>query len=381
MKYLSFEQQLRLKHLAEHRERRRLLREQKRRLRLLRLTDELELALKVQLSFANTHQQIQLPRQRERIPLMIPQVLSLRDNRDETLAIVKAMRDIVLLESRPVQLYFDKLRLLEPAAALLLVAEIFRCRQLRPWRAGHSVTGNYPTEREILFQLREMGFFRALSIDSYEKQIPDERPQGERPHFIGFQTMSSVHPQLAASFCDVVTAGAFQMTPLTQGKMVASLKEAMGNAHEHAYRLKGEYAVMPKRWWLAGHVNPAHREMMVMILDQGVGIPNTLEPTTFEQIKSILEMTWSVSDGTMIAAATQLHRTSTGQGGRGRGFEDMKRFVDSCDDGELRVNSNRGLYTYTKASQVTADHSASIGGTLIEWRVRHQGTTVEVNDG
>jgi hypothetical protein len=154
MKLLSFEQQLRLRRLAEDRDRRRVIREQKRRLRLLRLADDLDLAQKAQLAFANTHQPILLPRQRERIPLMIPEVLSLRGNHDETVALVKAMRDTVLLESRPVQLYFDKLRLLEPAAALLLVAEIFRCRQLRPWRAGHSVTGNYPTEKEILFQLR-----------------------------------------------------------------------------------------------------------------------------------------------------------------------------------------------------------------------------------
>jgi hypothetical protein len=379
MKYLTFDQQLRLTRRAAHNRLRQVIRLRRKRLKFLRRAADLDLAMRAQAAFVAKHQ-VAMPSRPDRIPLMVPEVFSLRDNHEETVGIVRRMRDTVLSENRPVQLYFDQLRKLEPAAALLLVAEIFRCRQLRPFRAGHSVTGNYPQEKEIFFQLREMGFFRALSVDSYEKQIPDERPRGERPHFIGFQTMSSVHPELAATFCDVVTSGAFEMTPLSRGKMIASLKEAMLNAHEHAYRLQGDYDVMRRRWWLAGHVNPVHREMMVMILDQGVGIPRTLEPTAFEQVKALLKMSWTVSDGTMIAAATQIRRTSTGQGGRGRGFEDMKRFIDSCDDGELRVCSNRGQFIYTKTKQEMADYPASIGGTLIEWRVRHQGSAVEIND-
>jgi hypothetical protein len=380
MKYLRFDRQLRLTQRAADRRRRRRIRLYKKYLKSLRRAQDIDLAMRAQAAFVSQHK-VALPSRTDRIPLMVPEVLSLRENHEETVATVKSLRDTVLSESRPVQLYFDKLRKLEPAAALLLVAEIFRCRQLRPFRNGiFSVTGNYPQEKEIFFQLREMGFFRALSVNSYEKSMPDPRPRGERPHFIGFQTMSSVHPELAATFCDVVTGGAFEMTPLSRGKMIASLKEAMLNAHEHAYRLEGDYDVMRRRWWLAGHVNPAHQEMMVIILDQGVGIPKTLEPTAFEQVRALLKLNWTVSDGTMIAAATQIRRTSTGQGGRGRGFEDMKRFIDSCDDGELRVCSNHGQFTYTKTKQEMADYPASIGGTLIEWRVKHQGPAVEISD-
>jgi hypothetical protein len=81
----------------------------------------------------------------------------------------------------------------------------------------------------------------------------------------------------------------------------------------------------------------------------------------------------------MIAAATELYRTSTGQSGRGRGFRDMKRFIDECDDGELRVLSNRGSYRYMKDGEQIDDQEFSIGGTLIEWRVRH-GQAVEFED-
>jgi hypothetical protein len=301
---------------------------------------------------------------------MLPRDISLRDNYAETVELVTKIRDVVLRGNTPVQLYFDQVRTLEPAATLLLVAEIFRCRQLRRWRGGHSVMGNYPSSSETFFQLREMGFYQLLDVDARDS-LPDGRPPVERPHFIRFRTMNSVMPRLAADFCDVVSRAAFQMDDLAKSRMVAALLEAMGNAHEHAYEKATVYPVMPKRWWLAGHLDVKRREMMIMILDQGVGIPNTLEATMFEQVSALLKMTGSPSDGKMIHAATELFRTSTGQGGRGRGFQDMKRFVETCDDGELWVVSNRGAYTYLKGKATIMDHKGSIGGTLIQWRIRH----------
>lgn len=323
--------------------------------------------------------QVPLPEQRARVPIMIPRTLSLQENYEETVAVIEAIRDLVLDQRAPVFLYFDHLTLLEPAAALLLVAEVYRCRQLRVWRSGPSVSGNYPKDDNVFFQLREMGFFRVLGLNAHE-EITDNRPRDERPFYVRFLTMNSVHPKLAATFCDLVANAAFKMTELAKNRMVAALKEAMGNAHEHAYVMKGEYDYMPRRWWLAGYVNPSHKEMMVMILDQGVGIPRTLQPTVFEALKALMEMSWGPTDGNMIAAATELHRTSTARAGRGRGFQDMKRFVDTCDDGELRVCSNGGSYTYGKRGETIQDYPSSIGGTLVQWRVRHAGAAVEIRD-
>lgn len=307
---------------------------------------------------------------------MLPEKLSLRDNHKETVRALTLLRNASLRHNTPVLLYFDQVRELEPAAALLLVAEVYRCRHLRKWRGGEIVTGNYPASREMFLQLREMGFYKVIAVNERET-IPDGRPQEGRPYFIRFRTMNSVHPQLAASFCHVVATDAFQMDERTQGRMVAAVKEAMLNAHEHAYEKKGEYEVLAKRWWLAGYVNPSIREMMIMILDQGVGVPNTLTPTAIEQLRAMFNLSTSPTDGNMIRAATELWRTSTGLEGRGRGFQDMKRFIETCDDGELRVLSNSGSYTYMKENQSILDYKESIGGTLVLWRVKHA-KTVEV---
>ncbi len=170
------------------------------------------------------------------------------------------------------------------------------------------------------------------------------------------------------------------MAELAQNRMTAALKEAMGNAHEHAYDRPTELPFLPHRWWIAGHLDPRNNEMMILILDLGIGIPNHLKPSLYEQVCAIFDWSATPSDGAMIRAATELYRTSTGQEGRGKGFRDMKRFIDVCDDGELRVLSNRGSYTYRKNElESFADHDTSIGGTLIEWRVRHA-AVAEISD-
>jgi hypothetical protein len=288
---------------------------------------------------------------------------------------IALLRDSVLLRNEPVMIYFDQVASLEPAALLLLIAEIYRCRNLRPSRGGRIVNGNYPTQKDVFLQLREMGFYRLIEVDE-RLSIPDGEQKKDRPYFIPFATHKGVNPEFAATFCELASTGAFPMNEVALGRMVGALKEAMGNAEEHAYALPEHfsltYPIMSGRWWVTGYVDPTNHEMMITFFDQGVGIPNKLEAELFDIVRSALSTkTWSPSDGYMIAAATELYRTSTGLSGRGKGFRDMKKFVDTCDDGELWVLSNRGSYRYVRDKEHIADNTASIVGTLIEWRVRH----------
>jgi hypothetical protein len=241
------------------------------------------------------------------------------------------------------------------------------------------VSGNYPLAKEVFLQLREMNFFKLMQVDALDEQMPDEREREGRPYLLPFFSFRQVEPEVAAQIVDLVDATSVTMTAVAKRRMTGALKEAMGNAVEHAYIETGPYQVLSDRYWVAGYVNPTDQEMMLMLFDQGVGIPETLGPTRFERIKAVLSLNWTPSDGNMIAAATELHRTSTEEPGRGRGFRDMKNFIDLCDDGELRILSNRGRYIYSKTGQDVTDEALSIGGTLIEWRVRH-GQTVELED-
>lgn len=319
-----------------------------------------------------------VPRQ-ERFLVKLPDVLSLRSNYERTVEALHAMRRLVLVHQRPVLLDFTDVHEIEAAATLVLTAEIYRCNELVRYSGGRIVSGSYPADVEVHLQLREMGFYKLIGVPD-RPEIKDERDGTARPRFLRFFTFDSVMAEAAAILTDLVSVGAFEMADMVKGRMTGALKEAMGNAVEHAYKETGNYPSMKGRWFCAAYVNPTEREMMIALFDQGVGIPITLGATTFERIIAILERgSLSPSDGNMISAATELYRTSTGQRGRGRGFRDMKKFVDSCDDGELRVLSNRGSYRYMKGDEKILDHRLSIEGTLVEWRVRH-GRAVEFED-
>ena len=158
------------------------------------------------------------------------------------------------------------------------------------------------------------------------------------------------------------------------------MSNTLDHAHPLGSRVTGE--TMPHRWWLSSWINVAQREVMIMLFDQGVGIPVTLGPQRYGLVRTALVnlgLSERPGDGEMIRAATELFRTGTGQVGRGCGFRDMKRFIDACDDGELRVLSNCGWYSYMGGTESYGDESMSIGGTMIEWRFRQQGS-VDLKD-
>lgn len=319
-----------------------------------------------------------IPRRRNRIAIHLPENLSLRENFADTMAAINSLRDATMRRNMPVMLYFDGVRYIEPAATLVLAAEIARCSKLRPYQGNLLVNGNYPPDMDLVLQLHEMGFYKAIGVP--EQDLPADEATMDRPRFLKFFSFSTVESELAAGLTDLVSVGAFELGDRMKRRMTGAVKEAMGNAVEHAYRSPGIYPTIDGTWWCAAYVDPPKREMMIILFDQGIGIPHTLDADLFDLIRSIVTTrTWQLSDGYMIAAATELYRTSTGQPGRGRGFRDMKKFIDSCDDGELRVLSNRGGYRYMKTGEEVTDEPSSVGGTLVEWRVRH-GQPVDFED-
>ena len=320
-----------------------------------------------------------VPRRRSRIAIHLPDTLSLRDNFVKTVSAISLMRQAILVRNWPVMLHFDNVHKIEPAATLMLAAEIERCRKLRPYVGGLIVNGTYPPDTDVFLQLREMGFYKLIGVPDRE-EVPDNRETSRRPRFLNFFTFDTVESVVAAQLTELVSVGAFAISEKLKGRMTGAVKEAMGNAVEHAYMTPGYYPTLDGRWWCAAYVDPMMGEMMIILYDQGVGVSGTLDADLFDLIRSIVTTrSWRLSDGYMIAAATELYRTSTGQSGRGRGFRDMKKFVDSCDDGELRVLSNSGSYRYMKGGEQISDESLSIGGTLVEWRVRH-GQPVDFED-
>lgn len=313
--------------------------------------------------------------------IVLPDRLCFKTNFSDTATCLDQIRRNCLIDNVPVMLHFEHVAHLDPAAALVLVAEIYRCRNLRTYAGGWIVNGTYPRNPAIYKLMRDMGFFNLLNIRDDRPEEPRLDEDGSA--YLGFITDSTVDGAMVDQFVTVIENHILKMNPVARGKLVGAIKEAMSNTLDHAHLLKTDYQSMPNRWWLSSRVNVKEHEVVIMLFDQGVGIPRTLEPTTYEAVLATLVnlstlrgVSKQPSDGEMIKAATELHRTGTGQSGRGKGFRNMKQFVDSCPDGELRVLSNRGVYHYMSGTEQVEDQALSVGGTVIEWRFRSEETVV-----
>lgn len=358
----------RMRRRRSNRERLRVIRRKERRLRR-------SLAVQARRSFA-VRRGIPFDAVLGREQVILPRVMSFSDNHDETAAMLAALRDAALHRDLSVMLHFTDLERIDPDAALVLVAEIYRIGNLR---SPTTVTGTYPKQRVIYDLLRDMGFYSLLKVQELRDLPPVDLTPG-RPVYLRFLTGNRVVPELADRFVEVVEKHIFSMSEFARARLIAAMIEAMTNTLDHAHPVIIANETMPNRWWLSSSVNPLNREVIIMLFDQGVGIPATLDPSRYERVRAALSNIISLrsfsstpTDGEMILAATELHRTGTGQSGRGKGFKDMKRFIDACDDGELKVLSNRGRYSYLHGTESHGEASCSIGGTVIEWRFRHEG--------
>lgn len=325
--------------------------------------------------------------------IILPKILSLSDQHEATVNAIDAIREAVLSKNKAVMLHFEHVERIDSSAALLLVAEIYRCRYLRNAVNRNSVQGTYPTSPDVDLQLTEMGFYKLINVKSFRE--PTRLGSANRPIFLNFITGTRVEAELIHKFVEIVEKHAILvLNDAARRKLVGALVEAMSNANEHAYKLPTNLQSMRQRWWLSASIDIARHEVTVILCDQGVGVPKTLDVSLFEGLQLHLEQSNWLSifrshrnDGVAIKAATELFRTGTGQAGRGKGFRDMKAFVDKCADGELSVLSNRGRYHYVGGVDCSRDRSESfddevrsIGGTIIEWRIRNADTVVMEDD-
>lgn len=304
----------------------------------------------------------------------MPEVFSFHENFEQTQSILNEIIEYGLKRKIPLDIRFDKVKHLDPSATLALAAEIYRCRKLRVFRRGEFVTGNYPTAPNVHAHLSEVGFFSLLKIaDRPICEMPEKIDR--QPVFLRFVTSNRVEPAGVDHFVSIIENYVLDLNKAARGRLVGAIKEAMGNVDEHAYKRPSPVQTMNKRWYMSARVDIDKHEVMVILYDQGIGIPQTLDPDLIETVRATLnlqtDLSLHVSDGFTIKLATELWRTGTGQRGRGRGFRDMKKFVDICADGELRVLSNRGRYTYVAGNEEFSTHKESISGTVIEWRFRN----------
>lgn len=305
------------------------------------------------------------------LSIELPSVVSFKDNYEQTINFINALRDAVLTDRMPVFLHFDNVISVSPAAALVMTAEIYRCRNLRPGRGKkYLVNGNWPSNDSARQLLSRMGFYRLMGLPDNLESAGESK--ADKSIHLGFTSLKNVDAGKIAEFHqELLSKININLGSQEAKRLQGAIIEAIGNANEHAYKGETRYQILKNRAWMSGYIDTDKSELMFMVMDQGTGIPNTLDPTFIERALAVGSLSGTTpSDAELIRLATTLNRTSTHKSGRGKGFETMKRFVQTVDDAELRILSNRGEYLFKSDSdESNIDRIGSLGGTLVQWSV------------
>lgn len=306
-----------------------------------------------------------------KIIIPVPEVLDLAGNRHHTYEVARACRTNCLVHKKQSLLDFRETKIISSAAVLFLVAEIDRCRRF----AGvNMLSGTFPRDKTLNTQMRDSGFYDALgvkcNIDDTEKVFPVE--------YIKVRSGVQADGRIARELRQALLGPQEEL--FDKGKrnsFFRGLSEAMTNVSQHAYPpdLVGPIKTIDKGWWMLGHINKKSKQLKIMIVDQGVGIPRTL-PRKYREVMNEFFAKVGVTaptDGNVIRAAMEVGRSRTLQTNRGKGLNDLKEIIDRCQAGSLRILSKKGEYCY-KITNGRVDESArssdeSLNGTLVEWSI------------
>lgn len=158
--------------------------------------------------------------------------------------------------------------------------------------------------------------------------------------------------------------------PLKQG-LFRGVTEAMTNSVHHAYvgeREDGTAKGGEKRWWLFSEERDGF--LSLVFCDLGIGIPRSL-PKHHTAIRAMLNaFSPDRADVEAIKLASELGKTSTALGNRGKGLPEILAAARQSDEGSCIIFSNRGQFGFAAGKRAVENQFAgSIYGTLIVWHV------------
>src|SRR3546814_18034705 len=122
---------------------------------------------------------------------------------------------------------------------------------------------------------------------------------------------------------------------------------------------------------MTGAVNTSERRMTAVVFDQGITIPVSLPNWTryagwrrrmLTALMVVPSASDTRSDGLAIATAVEESVSSTGHSHRGQGLAQMRRFVDQCADGHLRIMSRGGEVVFRPPSNPEKDTKSRVEG-------------------
>jgi hypothetical protein len=291
------------------------------------------------------------------VHLSCPPILSFEQVPEEMAAWMMKLRatltgcaDEVVIDHRP-------LEFIGSAAALVLIAEMFRGNQLvqrvrcRAWLP----TASCPKDL-----LGEIGYY-----DYFPGMRPSwVKPTGQQRYYLRHRRGEAV---------DTAAAQAIQQHLLNHrpgGRekfaLYEALVEVMNNAHEWGY----DRAVSGYRsWWVLGYRDEESGEISYTFYDQGRTIPTTIRDL---RLRERLKRLPTLRSSKLIERAIIKGRYSrTGKGNRGNGLPALKHLIDKAGQGRMLLMSREALLRFLPGAKIAdrrdLPETNRLHGTLISW--------------
>lgn len=260
---------------------------------------------------------------------------------------------------------FHKIKEIEPAAGLVLAAEMHRFKETQK-RKPESY--DHIWERNVTDFFHEVGLFDLLDIV----------PHSVRSDNYGVEPVKTLKIMFGR---DAAGERAFKIRESIKelcGKNIKveqelydALIEAMANVVDHAYpeRFRTWPEPQPRLWWLTASWMPIQGKVKIIIFDQGIGIPQTLKRQ--RGWRNALKAMWrESSDAGLIRAAMDYGRSGTLKTNRGKGLPDMFKLTKRNRSGYLRILSGSGgIVVYPNGDISMIENNVPFLGTLVEWEV------------
>lgn len=298
--------------------------------------------------------------------IAVPTRLDLVQDLLGTVAFVRSFWQSVVAQKNRVRLVFEETKSIQPSALLLLLAYLHRARLIY---GNDHVTGTYPRSPSLERSFQDTGFFGLLGVRARKSYSKTRKVSSK---YIPFASGTKLEKGASRTLREALLDPGITMDVKARKRLFRAVSEAMLNVAQHAYPENyPSHIKVRNRWWLAGTLDRRRDELLIMFADLGIGIPKTLPKLySWERIRSALSVLPGINpnDGDMIRAGMIIGRTQTGDTNRGKGLNDLRRFIDFTTGGELRVYSGAGAYTYqSNGMDSVLNSSESIGGTLIKW--------------
>jgi len=280
-----------------------------------------------------------------------------------------------------VKLYvdLDSINNIDLEGALLLTAEIDRIRliyNIKPYMDDANWNAN------VRAMLHGLGLYGVVNAARYADAPPIDDIGGALEELgikiVPFISCDVADPTKALELREALWRHC-AASDAAQFAVYDGLVEAFTNAVEHAYRsdVEGDGLPSVRRWWAGGLIDQKRGDLLLVVYDQGVGIPKTL--LRRPQWHWIAGKLRERDDASIICGALEYGRSGTAArvgldadaDGRGNGLWRMCEMTEAFPYADVRFISLKGDVSYAKGSEPErATLRTRFCGTMIRWRAQ-----------